>query len=234
MKSSKSKKMYRNNNMPNTTNNSALFDEIAGWVVICVDTCSYGRVGLRSALNHSSFMSVKQQVISISTPDEILPLIRPRALKSLTPLCLVVRLPPLPREALIALLQLSEMMQHVSMHHHRLVVLSPFDFTAVYNLMNTLGMATACILDARLPLSILCREVLLAPEQWRPKGSFLRQVLTAHERSALRQTLQFRSASQQARVRQVTQKTIHSHRLKALMKLGVKNIRCLFSLLMPV
>ena len=45
MKSSKSKKMYRNHNMPNTANNSALCDEIAGWIVICVDTCSYGRVG---------------------------------------------------------------------------------------------------------------------------------------------------------------------------------------------
>lgn len=219
--------------MPNTANNSALFDEVAGWIVICVDTCSYGRVGLRSALNHSSFMSIKQQVISISTPDEILPLIRPRALKRLTHLCLVVRLPPLPREALIALLQLSEMMLHVSMHHHRLVVLSPFDFTAVHNLMNNIGMGTADILDARLPLSILCREVLLAPEEWRPKGRFLRQALTSNERSALRQTLQFRSASQQARVRNVTRNTIQSHRLNALMKLGVKNMWCLFKLLVP-
>ena len=228
-----SKQLYRGLNMPNTSNNSALFDEVAGWIVICVDTCSYGRVGLCSALNHSSFMSVKQQVVSISTPDEIIPLIRPRALKSLTPLCLVVRLPPLPREALITLLQLSEMMQHVSMHHHRLVVLSPFDFTAVHNLMNNLGVATACILDARLPLSILCREVLIAPVEWRPKGRVLSQALTIHERSVLCQTLQFRSVSQQSRVRQLTPKTIYSHRLKALMKLGVKNIRCLLNLLGP-
>ena len=212
---------------------SSLFGEASGWFVVCVDACSYGRMGLYSALRPLSFMAGRKCVVSVSSLDEAVHETRPYAFNGRVVRCLVVRLPSLAREALLMLLQLSELIQHAAVGYHQVVVLSPFETAGVQRLVTVMGLANARVVDARLPAPALCNAVLFAPEKWMSEGWFLSQVLTAYERRALYQTLQFRSAPQQARVRQVSVKTIYSQRLRALMKLGVKDVRSLLNLLGP-
>ncbi|CAI1948431.1 helix-turn-helix transcriptional regulator [Serratia fonticola] len=206
---------------------------LPGWFVVCVDACSYGRMGLHSALKHLPFIAGRKRVVGVSSLDEALQTTLPYVLDSQVVRCLVVRLPSLTREALIVLLQLSEMMQYAVGRYHQVVVLSPFDITGVQPLLTVMGMANVRIVDARLSLSALCSAVFSGTEAWMAEGWLLSHELTDHERSVLRKTLQFRSIPQQARTRQVSVKTVYSQRLSALMKLGVQDIRSLLNLLTP-
>ncbi|HGM5167638.1 hypothetical protein [Serratia marcescens] len=209
------------------------FNDATDWLVVHVDACCYGRAGLQFALEHLPFAAGKKCVVGASSLDEALRVTRPYAFKGLTVRCLVVRLPSLAREALITLLQLSEVMQHDVVRYHQVVVLSPFDTVAVQRLVTIMGMADARVVDARLSPLTLCNAVLFAPEKWMAEGWCLSQVLTEHERNALRQSLQFWPIPMQARLRQVSPKTVYSQRFRALMKLGVQDIRTLLNLLVP-
>ncbi|CAI1213191.1 helix-turn-helix transcriptional regulator [Serratia fonticola] len=204
-----------------------------GCFVACVDACSYGRMGLHSALKHLPSMACKKRVVVVSSLDEALQTTWPYALNSQIVRCLVVRLPSLTREALIALLQLSEMMHYTAVRYHQVVVLSPFDVASLQPLLTVMGIANVRIVDARLSRSALCSAVLSSLDEVMAKGWLLNQELTEHERSVLRQTLQFRSVLQQAGIRQVSVKTVYSQRFSALMKLGVQDVRSLLTLLSP-
>lgn len=209
------------------------FNDVTGWLVVHVDACNYGQIGLQAALEHLSFAAGWRCVVGASSLEEALRVTRPYAFNGRTVRCLVVRLPPLAREALITLLQLSEVMQHDVVRYHQVVVLSPFDTVAVQRLVSIMGMADTRVVDARLSPLTLCNVVLFAPEKWMAEGWCLSQVLTGHERNALRQSLQLWPIPMQARLRQVSTKTVYSQRFRALMKLGVRDIRTLLNLLVP-
>lgn len=208
-------------------------NDATDWLVVHVDACSYGRTGLQFALEHLSFAAGKKCVVGASSLDEALRVTRPYALHGRTVRCLVVRLPSLAREALITLLQLSEAMQHDAILYYQVVVLSPFDSVAVQRLVAIMGMADARVVDARLSLLALCNAVLFAPEKWMAESLCWNQTLTEHERNVLRQSLQFWPIPMQARLRQVSPKTVYSQRFRALMKFGVQDIRTLLNLFIP-
>ncbi|CVF70741.1 helix-turn-helix domain-containing protein [Serratia marcescens] len=212
---------------------NSLFNDATDWLVVHVDACSYGRAGLQFVLEHLSFAAGKKRVVGASSLDEALRVTRPYLFNGRAVRCLVVRLPSQASEALITLLQLSEVMQYDVVRYHQVVVLSPFDTVAVQRLVTIMGMADARVVDARLSPLALCNAVLFAPEKRIVEGWCLSQVLTEHERNALRQSLQFWPIPMQAKLRQVSPKTVYSQRFRALMKLGVQDIRTLLNLLVP-
>ncbi|MFT2789684.1 helix-turn-helix transcriptional regulator [Serratia sp. T13T92] len=228
-----SNRLYTYDYAPGLARYTSAPGEAHGWFVACVDACSYGRMGLHSALKHPPFMEGGKRVVGVSSLDEALQMTWPYALDNQIVRCLVVRLPSLTREALIALLQLSEVMPYAAERYHQVVVLSPFDVAGVQPLLTAMGMANVRIVDARLSLPALCSAVLATPEEWMAERGGMSHELTEHERSVLRQTLQFRSVPQQARTRQVSVKTVYSQRFSALMKLGAQDIRSLLTLLAP-
>lgn len=213
---------------------SSLFGGASGWFVVCVDACSYGRMGLYSAFSSLSVMVDSKVVVSVSSLNEAVHETRPYAFNERAVRCLVVRLPSLAREALLMLLHLSELIQHAAVGYRHVVVLSPFQTAGVQRLVTVMGLANSRVVDARLPAPALCNTLFFAPEKGMSESWLLSQILTAHERRALYQTLQFRSVPQQARMRQVSVKTIYSQRLRAFMKLGVKDMRSLLNLLVPL
>lgn len=222
---------YSSVNASNSTQHIPLFDEEIDLFLVYVDACSYGRMGLYSALSPPYFKARVRGVLGVSTLDEALQATRPHAYNGRLERYLVVRLPPLAREALITLLELSEMVERAATWYHKVVILSPFEEAGVQHLVTIMGMAAVRIVEAQLSLSALCDSVLFPPKVGMQEGGRISQVLTTHERRALRQTLQFQAASKQARARNVSLKTIYSQRLTALMKLDVQDIRSFLNLL---
>ncbi|CAI2044302.1 Uncharacterised protein [Serratia marcescens] len=208
------------------------FDERVRWSLVVVDTCDYGRQGLVCALKETIYIEGKKAVFACPALDIALSLRRP-ARNSKVRQCLVVRLPPAAREALVMLLQLSELVQGAAMGGFRIVVLSPFGKMLTQRLMEVMGMDELATVDARLPTSLLCREIGMAVKReiQAQEGWHVFSVLSPSERKALSLSLQNRDVHQQARSRHISPKTVYAQRRGALRRLGVPSILSLLRLL---
>ncbi|KHO44725.1 helix-turn-helix transcriptional regulator [Serratia marcescens] len=211
---------------------SSSFDERMRWSFVVVDVCDYGRQGLVCALKETTHVEGKKEVFALPSLDIALSLRWP-ARNSIVTQCLVVRLPPVAREALIMLLQLSERIHSAAIDSFRVAVLSPFGKLLTQRLMAVMGMDELPVIDARLPISLLCREVGMAmkkePQVQEAWHAF--SVLSPSERKALFSSLQNRDVHQQARSRRISPKTVYAQRSGALRRLGVSNILSLLRLL---
>lgn len=207
-------------------------DERVRWSFVVVDTCDYGRQGLVCALKETIYIEGKKAVFACPALDIALSLRRPARNGKVTE-CLVVRLPPAAREALVMLLQLSEFVQGAAMGGFRIVVLSPFGKVLTQRLMEVMGMDELATVDARLPTSLLCREIGLAMkrEPQVQEGWQALSVLSPSERKALFLSLQNRDIYQQARSRSISPKTVYAQRRGALRRLGVPSVLSLLRLL---
>ncbi|MHC6133028.1 helix-turn-helix transcriptional regulator [Serratia marcescens] len=207
-------------------------DELVRWSFVVVDTCDYGRQGLVCALKETIYIEGKKAVFACPALDIALSLRRP-ARNSEATQCLVMRLPPAAREALVMLLQLSEFVQGAAMGGFRIVVLSPFGKVLTQRLMEVMGMDELATVDARLPTSLLCREIGLAMkrEPQVQEGWQVLSVLSPSERKALSLSLQNRDVHQQARSRSISPKTVYAQRRGALRRLGVPSVLSLLRLL---
>ncbi|MCW7649159.1 LuxR C-terminal-related transcriptional regulator [Serratia bockelmannii] len=208
------------------------FDERERWSFVVVDVCDYGRQGLVCMLKETTHIEGKKEVFACLELDIVLSLRRPAGNSNVMQ-CLVVRLPTIAREALVMLLQLSELVQSAAIRGLRVVVLSPFSKMLTQRLMGVMGMDELATVDARLPTSLLCREIGMAIKQ-EPQvqeGWRVFSVLSPRERKALFLSLQNRDVHQQARSRHISPKTVYAQRRGALRRLGVSSILSLLRLL---
>lgn len=207
-------------------------DERVRWFFVVVDVCDYGRQGLVCALKETTHIEGKKEVFTCPALDIALSLRWPTRNSKVTQ-CLVVRLPPAAREALVMLLQLSELVQGTAMGGFRIVVLSPFGKMLTQRLMEVMGMDELATVDARLPTSLLCREIGMAVkrEPQVQEGGRVFSVLSPSERKALSLSLQNRDVHQQARSRHISPKTVYAQRRGALRRLGMPSILSLLRLL---
>lgn len=208
------------------------FNEQVRWSFVVVDTCDYGRQGLVYALKETTHIEGKKEVFTCPALDFAL-LLRWPARNSKVTQCLVVRLSPAAREALVMLLQLSELVQNAAMGGFRIVVLSPFGKMLTQRLMEVMGMDELTTVDARLPTSLLCREIGMGVkrEPQVQEGGLVFSVLSPSERKALLLSLQNRNVHQQARSRSISPKTVYAQRRGALRRLEVPSILSLLRLL---
>ncbi|HHQ6627919.1 TPA: helix-turn-helix transcriptional regulator [Serratia fonticola] len=207
------------------------FDERMCWSFVVVDVCDYGRQGLVFALKETMHVEGKKEVFAFPSLDIALSLRWPVRSNRIMQ-CLVVRLPPVDQEALLMLLQLSELVQRTVVEGFQIVVISPFDQVLTRRLMEVMGGGEFTVIDARLPISLLCREIFveMMRESLIQDGLRVSSILSPNERKALFLSLQNRNVHQQARSRRISPKTIYTQRRSALRRLGVPNILSLLRL----
>lgn len=183
------------------------------WIV---DPCHYGRSGLVSLFGEAG-------VPVEGTPglqcDDVLAFVNDR--------CLVLRLPSDPVSALVLLLRLPEV-PWTLLRCHTLVVLSPFSTGCLLRLFGCLKLPCFVqVLNARLPLHLL-KDAILARRKYARIGNGLGTqglpVLSIYERRTLWESLQAVSIHTQAKKRFVSTKTVYSHRVRALAKLGHRDL----------
>lgn len=216
-------------------------ENISGWQVTLIDTCVYGREGLRAALYQYFPSPGHIDVTVVATPE--LPRIdtmTDEKTGATRPRCLVLRLPFSAREALHLLLQLDTL---PAGYYDRVVILSAVAPEKVRRVLISTGLTgQICLPDDHLALSALCQviapvrrdcagnigchsEVLLA----QPHRQF-----TPAERRVLSQTLQGVSAREQARQEGTRIKTIYTQQAGGLHKLKVRDIRTLLRQFWPM
>lgn len=191
--------------------------------VTLVDACSYGRIGLDSAFRQSP---LTEEIIAFSALNTAFLSTPHQAISGTVERYLVVRIPSTPRESLVLLLQLCEIVQLSTANYHQIVVLSSFDVERVHRMITVMGGRSILVTDSRLSMSSLCSTVFSLAEKKVP--SFVSQpespLLTYYEHKALYQCLKDRPIYLQARCRHVSPKTIYTQRSAALRKFGVTNI----------
>ncbi|WP_440799893.1 hypothetical protein [Serratia marcescens] len=210
-------------------------DEMAGdgRDVLVVDACTYGRAGLTAALQQRlAQRGLKGEVQSC----DVLPGLGFGRRPSVVWQALVLRLSPRPRNALIQLLQL----RHILAGYDHLVVLSCIDERVVRRVLQSLGVRGAAVLkDARLPTAELCDAIVpgvdtpAAPEGQESWPLMPARVLARAECRVLVQTLREVPVPAQARLADVSSKTVYTQRASALTKLNVRDVLTLIRQFMP-
>lgn len=211
--------------------------EALTWRVAVVDSCSYGRTGLVSALQgaaprsgltlrvrgtHGLEMLSTLLLSGLTAPEEMFRLDT-----------LVVRLPTEPRAALSLLLQLGgpDVPPTVT---RRLVVLSALAPETIYRVLGQVGVRQRVrVMDDRLPLATLCQAVgpsdkendPLARADW--NGTLAGVALSDSESRVLWQCLQMVSIRVLAQRQSVSAKTLYNQRLGAMNKLGASHLQAL-------
>ena len=203
-----------------------------GWQVTLVDSCCYGREGLRAALEQYSPSS--GDGVTLTLPHLVIMPGEEGATKAQR--CLTIRLPPVAREALHLLLQLALL---PTGYYARVVVISAIEPTVVRRVLFSVGLrCQVCFADDRLAPEALCRIVTLRqenedyPEEALPSKPRYR--LTPAEYRVLTWTLLGLSVREQAYQSCTMVKTIYTQRTAALRKLKVRDIRMLLRQFSPV
>ncbi|MDS7872717.1 hypothetical protein AB4O99_25000 [Klebsiella pasteurii] len=204
------------------------------WQVTIVDTCNFGREGLRIAI-HQHFLSSGYVEVTVATTLALprLAIMMGEKNSSTGQRCLVLRLPVSSSEALHLLLELG--MLPVG-YYARVVVMSDFSSTILLRVLISTGMTgQICLIGDHLPISRLCRTIV--PVEWESKAVMggQNEVLvhqphrqfTPAERRVLIQRLQGVPVREQARQADTRIKTIYTQRANGLDKLLVRDIQTL-------
>ncbi len=220
----------KNNSSDNVRIHPSLYDNVE-WGVTLVDSCNYGLIGLDYAVRCSPFLKTNSKIVlSVSSLHEVQLAVSPEMISSKLAWCLVVRLPLFPLDALILLLQLGDLIETSTIRCQKIVMLSHFDVDVVKMLTRYIVGKNILVLDVRLPISSLWEKGMST------YGADVningKETLSMLERGALLQSLQFKPTYFQARNRNVSVKTVYSHRVNGLTKLGCNGFHSLFNLLM--
>lgn len=193
---------------------SCSYGREALWVV---DGCYYGRTAMVSLLLATGLPVMGTPTLHFDATQR----------SPFVERCLVLRLPPDPIAALLLTLQLPEVPWHWA-ECRRLIVLSPFRAGFLLRMIACLRLPCSLqVLDARLPVERLC-DAVLSDRARRGigigSGAIGLPSLSAYERRALCESFLAMTAHTQAKRREVSVKTVYTHRTRALAKLGVKSV----------
>ena len=204
------------------------------WQVTIVDTCNFGREGLRLAI-HQHFLLSGYVEVMVATSKGLprLAIMMGEKSNSTGQRCLVLRLPVSPSEALLLLLELGML---PAGYYNRVVVVSAVSSTILRKILISTGLTgQICLVSDHLPLSTLCRTIV--PGKWESMIAMRGQdevlvhqshrQFTPAERRVLVQTLQGVPTREQARQAGVRIKTIYTQRANGLHKLQVRDIQTL-------
>lgn len=217
-----------------------------GTRLLIVDPCAFGRVGLSAVLSDEvsaggalavmavTSLSAARQILRSSSPVSSLP--SPVGGQSG---CLVVRLPTEPRTALALLLELGTPAVQKLFARWVTVLLTSIPAAQVRWLLAAMGgnRAVRVVDDSqsvvRLRSAVLaasraaaCDSGDIRDEAMSPAGP----LLTARECRVLLFTLQGGAIAEMARRHAISHKTLYSQRHTALLKLGVRGVHGLLSL----
>lgn len=201
------------------------------WQITVVDTCSYGRLGLVTALHAPE---KGRHVVAVDSLAACPP---PEAS---IPSCLVLRLPMTAQSTLSALLKLGE--SPLVLYSH-VVVVTDVAPEVVRRMLISVGLrGRMTVVDGHQRLSDVCQALFtqmgrkqhfLAHSLYITQPRRLYTLLSAKERHVLEKTIREVSVYTQARQLQVSAKTIYSQRASALRKLGVPNVQALLRQFAP-
>ncbi|HFN1103965.1 TPA: hypothetical protein ACHBXQ_005462 [Klebsiella variicola subsp. variicola] len=202
------------------------------WQVTIVDTCYFGREGLRIAI-HEHFLSSGYVEVTVATTLALprLAIMMGEKNSSTGQRCLVLRLPVSSSEALHLLLELGML---PAGYYARVVVVSDVSSTILRRVLISTGLTgQICLVGDHLPLSTLCRTIV--PGKWESKTVMRGQdevlvhqphrQFTPAERQVLVQTLRGVPVREQARQAGTRIKTIYTQRANGLHKLQVRDIQ---------
>lgn len=199
--------------------------------VTVVDACSYGRLGLATALHapEKGCHVVAVDTLAACPPPDVS-----------IPSCLVLRLSMTAQSTLSALLQLGE--SPLVLYSH-VVVVTDVAPGAVCLVLISVGLrGRMTVVDGHHRLSDVC-DAVASPLRRRlrplahiqsvtqPRGLYT--LLSAKERRVLERTIREVSVYTQARQLQVSAKTIYTQRASALRKLGVPDVPALLRQFVP-
>lgn len=195
--------------------------------ITIVDQCLFGGRGLQQRLEqyHSSRGRVGSAMTSGSLSEahsQLRSNLRVLPDRAHIQRCLVIRLPPMPEQALRLLIKMSEY-ERMLMAYTRLVVLSPFACALVRDVLLLAGIHRhVLILPSRQKADTLCEAILFAfPHHLRQPA--LHKILTPDECSSLIYLSLGTPAQCQAQRLNVSLKTVYTWRRKAVYKMGERN-----------
>lgn len=195
--------------------------------ITIVDQCLFGSLGLQQHLlqYHSCRGRANSAVVTVSLSEAYTHLrkdMQPLPHRAQIRRCLVIRLPPLPEQALVLLIKMSEYGMML-MAYTRLIILSPFSRDHICHILTLAGINRhVLVLSSRKRADTLCEAILFGfPHYLRQPA--LHKILTADERSSLNCLSLGIPAKRQAQYLNVSLKSVYAWRRKAVYKMGERN-----------